>query len=242
MRKYIFLIFILVLVFGAYFLSQKNNNAQEKSPYADQRKMMVENHLRERDITDETVLRVMGNVPRHAFVPYDLRDMAYTDQPLPIGEGQTISQPYVVAFMTQALELQGDEKVLEIGTGSGYQAAVLGEIVDEVYTIEIFESLGRRAGDILDSLGYDNVHLRIGDGYAGWASQAPFDAIIVTAAPKEIPQPLKDQLAEGGRMVVPIGSISQELMLLRKESGEMKQYNLLPVRFVPMIDKDGKQY
>ena len=242
MRKYIFLLFIVVLVFGAYFLSQKNNNAQEKSPYADKRQMMVEKQLRGRDIADETVLRAMANVPRHAFVPNDLRDMAYTDQPLPIGEGQTISQPYIVAFMTQALELEGDEKVLEIGTGSGYQAAVLGEIVDEVYTIEIFESLGRRADGILDSLGYDNVHVRIGDGYKGWPSQAPFDAIIVTAAPKEIPQPLKDQLAEGGRMVVPVGSIRQELMLLRKEAGEVKQYNLLPVRFVPMIDEDGKQY
>lgn len=205
--------------------------------YAAARKRMVESQLerRGRDITDAGVLKAMGAVPRHEFVPAGQRDNAYEDIPLPIGHGQTISQPYVVAFMTEKLDPKPTDKVLEVGTGSGYQAAVLSALVAEVYTIEIVEPLGLRAKADLERLGYRNVHVRIGDGYRGWPEAAPFDAIIVTAAPEQVPQPLVDQLKDGGRMIIPVGPAGeQNLYLLSKKGGKLERQSVLPVRFVPM--------
>ena len=188
-----------------------------------------------RDITNARVLTAMGKVPRHEFVPERLRAQAYEDRPLPIGHGQTISQPYIVAFMTEQLEPRPADRVLEIGTGSGYQAAVLAELVEKVYTIEIIEDLAKRAATDLQRLGYTNVYVRAGDGYKGWPEAAPFDAIIVTCAPEKVPQPLIDQLKDGGRMIIPVGPISdQELVLLRKHGNQLEQRAVLPVQFVPM--------
>jgi protein-L-isoaspartate(D-aspartate) O-methyltransferase len=187
-----------------------------------------------RDITNTGVLTAMRKVPRHEFVPLSLRDRAYGDHPLPIGYSQTISQPYIVAFMTEKLQPQPGDRVLEVGTGSGYQAAVLAELVKEVYTIEIVEPLARRAEADLKRLGYTNVFVRAGDGYRGWAKAAPFDAIIVTCAPEAVPQPLVDQLKDGGRMIVPVGYGEQELVLLKKLDGRLERQSVLPVRFVPM--------
>lgn len=195
---------------------------------------MVTEQLAARDIVDPLVLEAMEDIPRHEFVPASLRAAAYEDQPLPIGQGQTISQPYIVAFMTQALELTAEDRVLEIGTGSGYQSAVLARLVEHLYTIEIIPSLGDSAGALLRRLGYDNVTLRIGDGYKGWPLEAPFDAIIVTAAPDHVPEALVQQLAEGGRMVVPVGDQNQQLLRLTKREGDVHSESLLPVRFVPM--------
>jgi protein-L-isoaspartate(D-aspartate) O-methyltransferase len=209
----------------------------EDSDFAAARQRMVRTQLASpaRDITDARVLAVMGRVPRHEFVPANLRDEAYADHPLPIGHGQTISQPYIVAFMTEALEPRRADKVLEVGTGSGYQAAVLSELVAEVYTIEIVEPLARRAADDLARLGYQNVQVRAGDGYQGWPEAAPFDAIIVTCAPDHVPQPLLAQLAEGGRMIIPVGPAGdQALHLMEKHGGEIRRRAVLPVRFVPM--------
>jgi protein-L-isoaspartate(D-aspartate) O-methyltransferase len=188
-----------------------------------------------RDITNARVLSAMGKVPRHEFVPERLRSQAYLDCPLPIGHDQTISQPYVVAFMTEQLEPKPTDRVLEIGTGSGYQAAVLAELVAQVYTIEIIEDLANRAAADLKRLSYTNVHVRAGDGYKGWPEAAPFDAIIVTCAPEEVPKPLIEQLKDGGRMIIPVGpKWNQELMLLRKHGDKLDQRAVLPVRFVPM--------
>jgi len=188
-----------------------------------------------RGITNSRVLAAMERVPRHEFVPAALRKSAYDDSALLIGFGQTISQPYVVAFMTEKLELQPDDKVLEIGTGSGYQAAVLAELAKQVYTIEIVESLATRAAMDLKRLAYTNIHVRAGDGYQGWPEVAPFDAIIVTCAPDRVPQPLVDQLKDGGRMIIPVDEgDSQNLVLLHKRAGQMEQHAVLPVRFVPM--------
>lgn len=209
----------------------------EKDIFFEQRMWMVDRQLAGRDIVDPQVLRVMRRVPRHLFVPERVREYAYADHPLPIGEEQTISQPYIVAFMTQALELKKGNRVLEIGTGSGYQAAVLAELVEEVYTIEIIPALAERAEKLLDELGYDGIQVRAGDGYLGWPEAAPFDAIIVTAAPDHIPAPLIEQLGEGGRLVLPVGDEYQELMRVIKEGGEMRRESLLPVRFVPMTGK-----
>jgi protein-L-isoaspartate(D-aspartate) O-methyltransferase len=177
----------------------------------------------------------MAKVPRHLFVPEHLRGRAYADEPLPIGEGQTISQPYIVAYMTEALGLKGGERVLEIGTGSGYQTAVLAECGGQVWTVEILESLSRQARSVLDGLGYTGVHYRVGDGWAGWPEEAPFDAIIVTAAAAEMPAALEDQLAVGGRMVVPVGTDLQELVLVRRRKSGLTRERLLAVRFVPLI-------
>lgn len=212
-------------------------SASDDSAYLAARQRMVTSQIAARGISDTRVLDAMRKVPRHLFVPKEQRMYAYADGPLPIGEGQTISQPYVVALMTELLELKGTEKVLEIGTGSGYQAAVLGELAREVYTIEIVETLGRRAGKLLDSLGYKNVKVRIGDGYAGWPEAAPFDVIMLTAAPKTIPQPLLDQLGEGGRLVAPVGEDNQMLQLVEKIKGKLKYHDIIPVRFVPMTGK-----
>ena len=203
------------------------------------RQLMVEHQLAARDIMNPQVLAAMRAVPRHEFIPAGLRSRAYEDGPLPIGYGQTISQPYIVAFMTDQLAPRPGDRVLEIGTGSGYQAAVLAQLVREVYTIEIIEPLGLRAEADLTRLGYKNVHVRVGDGYAGWPDAAPFDAIIVTCAPNHIPEPLVQQLREGGRMIVPVGESggAQELYLLEKRGGKVEQRAVLPVRFVPMTGR-----
>ena len=198
------------------------------------REAMVREQLAGRDIHDQRVLAAMRRVPRHLFVPEALRAGAYADHPLPIGEDQTISQPYVVAFMTQALRLGGGERVLEIGTGSGYQAAVLAELAREVWSIEIVEPLARRARRALEQAGYGDVRLRVGDGYRGWPEAAPFDAIVVTAAPDHVPPALVEQLAVGGRLVIPVGGFDQELLLIERTSTGTTQRSILPVRFVPM--------
>jgi protein-L-isoaspartate(D-aspartate) O-methyltransferase len=210
------------------------------SDFAAARRRMVEEQLAGpgRGITNQRVLAVMGKVPRHEFVPVEYRALAYEDHPLPIGYGQTISQPFVVAFMTEQLEPKAAEKVLEIGTGSGYQAAVLAELVSKVCTIEIVEPLAHRAETDLKRLGYTNITVRAGDGYQGWPEAAPFDAIIVTCAPDHVPQPLVDQLKEGGRMIIPVGSAgNQELYMLRKRGAKVEKQGTLPVRFVPMTRK-----
>ena len=198
------------------------------------RRRLVDGVLAKQGITDARVLDAMRRVPRHLFVPEPLRRYAYRNRPLPIGEDQTISQPFIVAYMTQLARLRADMTVLEIGTGSGYQAAVLAELVDQVYTIEIIAPLGRRAERLLQELGYTNVHVRIGDGYQGWPEHAPFDAIIVTAAPGHVPQPLVDQLAVGARLVIPVGDRSQELRVITKTPDGAHTARDLPVLFVPM--------
>jgi protein-L-isoaspartate(D-aspartate) O-methyltransferase len=197
---------------------------------------MVKTQIAARGITDKRVLEAMIRVPRHQFVPKVYRYLAHSDRPLPIGEEQTISQPYIVALMTEALGLKGEEKVLEIGTGSGYQAAVLAEIVKEVCSIEINERLGKSAQERLKQLGYNNVKVKVGDGYLGWPEYAPFDGIIVTCAPEDIPQPLVEQLAQGGKMVIPVGKEDQvqTLFLLTKQEERLKKKAIIPVRFVPM--------
>ncbi|HZS18936.1 MAG TPA: protein-L-isoaspartate(D-aspartate) O-methyltransferase [Candidatus Udaeobacter sp.] len=203
--------------------------------FAAERRQMVQQQLVTRGITDARVLAAMAKVPREEFVPAESRAGTYEDGPLPIGYAQTISQPYIVAFMTQQLRPKPSDRVLEVGTGSGYQAAILAELASEVYSIEIVEPLARTAETILQRLGYKNVHLKTGDGYKGWPEMAPFDAIIVTCAPDKIPQPLVDQLKDNGRMVIPVGDrFAQQLYLLEKKNGQLKQSATLPVRFVPM--------
>jgi len=207
------------------------------------RENMVTNQLAKRGIKSRAVLEVMRTVERHRFVPVSLINEAYNDNPLPIGYGQTISQPYIVAFMTEALDVQPTDKVLEIGTGSGYQAAILSKLCKEVYTIEIVPQLGKQADSLLRTMNYSNVSVRVGDGYVGWAEAAPFDAIIVTCSPDHVPKPLQDQLKEGGRMIIPVGDRNvQELVLLTKRKGKLVTQNKLPVLFVPMVDKKGKPY
>jgi len=218
---------------GFVILAACGVRADAGSP-AEERGRMVTKLVAQYGIDNAAVLRAMRAVPRHEFVPTAVQDRAYADSALPIAHDQTISQPFIVAFMTQALELEPTDKVLEVGTGSGYQAAILGEIVEQVYSIEIVEPLGRQAAALLTRLGYDNVSTRIGDGYRGWPELAPFDAIIVTAAPDHVPQPLVDQLAAGGRMIVPVGDRFQELILLQKTAEGVVQRELLSVRFVPM--------
>ncbi len=207
------------------------------------RENMVQEQIEARGIKDKNVLNALRKVERHLFVPKRYESMAYGDFPLPIGKDQTISQPYIVALMTETLKPDKNTRILEIGTGSGYQAAVLAEVCKEVYTIEIFESLGKRSEALLTKLDYKNVHVRIGDGYLGWKEHSPFDAIIVTCAPTHIPQPLQDQLAEGGKMIIPVGAkYAQELVLLTKKKGKIKKKRIIPVRFVPMINGQGKTY
>jgi len=208
-----------------------------EDPYAEKRRAMVKRQMEGRDINNIRVLEVMRKVPRHRFVPDRAVPSAYQDYPLSIGEGQTISQPYIVAFMTQAISPKKEDVVLEIGTGSGYQAAVLAELVKKVYTIEIVETLGKRATKTLADLGYDNVQVRIGDGYGGWPEKGPFDIIILTAAPPRVPAPLFEQLAEGGRLIAPVGILGQDLVLYRKTAEGLVEKDLLPVRFVPMTGK-----
>ncbi len=219
---------VIAVVFGC------RGSSQDTTDYDAARERMVRQQIAARDISDPEILAAFEKVERHKFVDSSLWSMAYNDHPLPIGEGQTISQPYIVALMTDLAGLDSSDTVLEIGTGSGYQAAILAELVDQVYTIEIVKSLGLQARERLRQLGYDNVEVRIGDGYQGWPEQAPFDAIIITCAPPKIPQPLLDQLADGGRMVVPVGTYYQELILVEKEDGELRKSRIAPVRFVPM--------
>jgi protein-L-isoaspartate(D-aspartate) O-methyltransferase len=221
-------------------MQMKNDSKSSGEPFETTRLRMVDSQIKNRGIRDVRVLKAMRSVPRHEFVPASIQWEAYTDQPLPIGHSQTISQPYIVAYMTEALELDSTEKVLEIGTGSGYQAAILAEIADSVYTIEIVEALAEKASKTLKSLGYQNIVCRAGDGYRGWPEAAPFDAIIVTAAPPRIPQPLVDQLSEGGKLIAPVGSWAQELVLITKTKGKLSEKNLLPVRFVPMTGEAQK--
>jgi protein-L-isoaspartate(D-aspartate) O-methyltransferase len=207
---------------------------------AKRRREMVEAQIRSRGISDGRVLAAMGDVPRHLFVPDALRAQAYEDYPLPIGSQQTISQPYIVALMTSLLDLRGGERVLEIGTGSGYQAAVLSRIAGEVYSIEILEPLSASARHTLNGLGYSNIHLRVGDGWAGWKEAAPFDGILVTAAPEKVPQPLIDQLKVGGKLVIPVGSFFQDLLVYTKTATGLEKRNVIPVRFVPMTGEAQK--
>jgi protein-L-isoaspartate(D-aspartate) O-methyltransferase len=203
---------------------------------------MVERHIVARGVTDRAVIDAMRKIPRHEFVPDEHRHRAYADAPSPIGHRQTISQPYVVAAMTELLDVEKGDKVLEIGTGSGYQAAVLAEIGVKLYTIEIICDLAERAEKTLDRLGYSGVHVRCGDGYKGWPSEAPFDGVIVTAAPPEIPQALIEQLALGGRMVVPVGEHIQSLLLIRKKpDGSITKEKVADVRFVPMVHGDEEE-
>jgi protein-L-isoaspartate(D-aspartate) O-methyltransferase len=201
------------------------------------RDRMVETQIRSRDVRSPAVLKAMARVPRHLFVTADMQPSAYDDRPLPIGLGQTISQPYIVAYMTEALQLAPAHSVLEIGTGSGYQAAVLAELVKQVYTIEIVPELAARARQTLAQTGYKNVEVRAGNGYLGWPERAPFERIIVTAAPPEIPQALVDQLAVGGIMVVPVGTMFQEMVIVTKTAAGVAQKRTIPVRFVPMVGK-----
>ena len=219
-------------------LSPLSLAAAEDAAFARARQRMVERQLQGRDVRDPAVLRAMATVPRHRFVAAGLANQAYSDRALPIEEGQTISQPYIVALMTQLLELTGSDKVLEVGTGSGYQAAVLAEIVKQVYTIEILPGLAARAAERLKTLGYPQVIVRTGDGYRGWPEAAPFDAIIVTAGATHIPEPLVAQLAEGGRLVIPVGasSAAQELIQGRKTAGRLVTRVIIPVRFVPLVE------
>ncbi len=216
---------------------------QDSDVYAEKRRRMVVEQLAGRDISDRRVLEVMGKVPRHLFVLPAYRDQAYEDYPLPIQEGQTISQPYIVALMTQCLGLRGGEKVLEIGTGSGYQAAVLAEMGVRVFTVEINEGLSAHAARTLRALGYHDVQVRCGDGYRGWPEEAPFDGVIVTCASPEIPPPLIDQLGEGGRLIIPLGNVRyfQTLTLLTKKSGKLQRQAILGVRFVPMTGEAQKK-
>jgi protein-L-isoaspartate(D-aspartate) O-methyltransferase len=209
--------------------------ADSEADFVSQRDIMVEVQIRTRGVYDEKVLTAMRKVPRHLFVPDELKPFAYGDEPLPIGEGQTISQPYIVAYMTQVLQLSGGERILEVGTGSGYQTAVLAEIVGEVFTIELLSVLSDRARTLLEALGYKNIRLKAGDGTLGWDENAPFDAIMVTAAAPAVPKRLQEQLGPKGRMIIPVGAGFQELFLVTRERGGFRKKKLLPVRFVPLV-------
>ncbi|MCA8993464.1 MAG: protein-L-isoaspartate(D-aspartate) O-methyltransferase [Planctomycetaceae bacterium] len=222
----------------AFILSVSIDTALSQDAFTEQRLRMVQDHIVAEGVTDERVLDAVRTVPRHLFVSPTLRNQAYSDQALNIGFKQTISPPFIVAYMTEVLDPQPTDKVLEIGTGSGYQAAVISQIVGEVYTIEIVEPLGRRAGDLLKRLKYENIHTRIGDGYQGWKEAAPFDKIIVTCSPEAVPQPLIDQLKDGGRMIIPIGHRYEQVFhLLEKKDGKLVETKLIPTLFVPMTGK-----
>ncbi len=241
---FIALLMSLVSVFAGCSSDTTQGNTGpggNEGAYEMKRKRMLETQIKARGIRDARVLEAMLKVPRHLFVPEAQIAYAYDDGPLPIREGQTISQPYIVALMTELAELGPESRVLEIGTGSGYQAAVLAEICKEVYSIEILERLGKEAEARLRQLGYTSVSVKIGDGYQGWKEHAPFDAIIVTAAPEHIPQPLVDQLKTGGRLVIPLGEIFQELVLVRKTEKGITKENITGVRFVPMTGEAEKR-
>jgi len=232
---------LILLILPFLFLAGCGNNSGKilsVDMWTLKRNEMVERQIRRRGINDPSVLKAMRKVPRHEFVPREAREYSYEDYPLPIGYNQTISQPYIVAAMTEALKLTPEKKVLEIGTGSGYQAAVLAEIVKNVYSIEIVPELAKRAKEILSQLNYTNVNVRAGDGYIGWPEEAPFDAIIVTCAPDNIPAPLVKQLNEGGSIVIPVGGrFGQQLIRVTKKEGKLFSENLMGVIFVPMTGK-----
>jgi protein-L-isoaspartate(D-aspartate) O-methyltransferase len=211
--------------------------ARDTAELAELRRQMVRRQIEARGVTDTAVLRAMRAVPRHRFVPDAPPSAAYTDRPLPIGHGQTISQPYIVAFMAAAAALEPGDRVLEIGTGSGYGAAVLGELAGEVYTVEILAELAERAREVLRETGHENVHVRTGNGWLGWPEHAPYDAVVVTAAPDEIPRALREQLAVGGTMVIPVGRRFQTLRVLRKTEEGLREVETMPVRFVPMVEE-----
>ena len=229
-----------LVLFAIACTDAQDSRRQSGDTSAVMRARMVDEQLIGRDIRNARVLDVMRRVPRHLFVPETVRDDAYNDYPLPIGNGQTISQPYIVAFMTEALDVRPTDAVLEIGTGSGYQAAVLSELAREVYTIEIVPELAERAQRTLAQLGYKNVHTRTGDGYAGWPEAAPFDRIIVTAAPPDVPPALVEQLRADGLIAIPVGTTFQELRVMRRTSNGLALLKTLPVRFVPMVRKDDR--
>jgi len=232
--KRIFLISFLALVFVILNCSDKQDSEADK--YLNQRKTMVEKQIKNRGIINKKVLDAMMNVPRHKFVPDEYKRYSYDDRPLPIGYNQTISQPYIVAYMTEILNPDPSNKILEIGTGSGYQAAILSLLYKDVYTIEIIEALGESAIKAFHESGYKNIKVKIGDGYKGWIENSPYDAIIVTCAPTDIPQPLVEQLAEGGKMIIPVGEYSdQVLFLLEKRNGKIHKTKTLTVVFVPMV-------
>lgn len=228
------LLSFLALVFVILNCSDKQDSEDDK--YSGQRKTMVEKQIKNRGISNKKVLDAMMNVPRHKFVPEEYKRYSYDDRPLPIGYNQTISQPYIVAYMTEILNPDLSKKILEIGTGSGYQAAILSLLYKDVYTIEIIEALGEKATKAFHEAGYKNIKVKIGDGYKGWIENSPYDAIIVTCAPTDIPQPLVEQLAEGGKMIIPVGEYSdQVLFLLEKRNGKIHKTKTLPVVFVPMV-------
>ena len=234
--------FVIFMLMAALFNTTESKNQQD--PYLRQREEMVRLQLKYRGISDPKILEAFIKVPRDAFVPAEYRRYSYADQPIPIGEGQTISQPYIVAYMTEVLQVRPNEKVLEIGTGSGYQAAILAELDVEVFSIEVNEILADRARITLENLGYKKINLKTGDGYEGWEEHAPFDAILVTCSPASVPPKLREQLAEGGRMIIPVGMQNsvQYLYLLEKQKGIIRQKSVMPVRFVPMTDGKGKTY
>ena len=238
MNKYWFILVFLL------FTCNCNSQTHTAPQQIKERNELVRVYIEGQGVKDKRVIAAMKKVERHRFVPNNLLPYAYYDQPLPIGEGQTISQPSLVAFMTELLELKQSDKVLEIGPGSGYQAAILGELVDSVFTIEIIKPLGVKAEKLINNLGYSNIFIKIDDGYKGWPEHAPYDAIIVTCAPSDIPNPLQQQLAENGRMVIPVGKDGsvQKLILLRKRKGKIIRETVLPVRFVPMLKEDGGKY
>ncbi len=219
---------------------QESSRTPDEDPFLEQRREMVARQIEARGIRAPEVLGALAAVPRHEFLPAARWHEAYEDHPVWIGDGQTMSQPYIVALMTELLELDGDERVLEIGTGSGYHAAVLSRVAAEVFTIEIRESLAVRAREQLTSLGYDNIEFRVGDGYRGWPETAPFDGIILTAAPREVPQPLIDQLAVGGRLVAPVGEYFQDLIVITRGEDGVTRRKVAPVRFVPMVGEAQK--
>ncbi len=223
------------------WIPSKGDEPEATDPFVSARNRMVQRHLVERDIKDKRVLEAFRTVPRHRFLPPDTRRQAYDDESIPIGQGQTITAPYDVAFMTQVLEPKPTDRVYEVGTGSGYQAAILSRLVKEVYSVEIHEPLGKRAAQVLGELGYTNVKTRVGDGYAGWPEAAPFDAIIVTCAPRAVPPPLVEQLKEGGRLVIPLGDrFHQMVHLMVKRDGKLIDRELKPTLYVPMTGRAQK--
>jgi len=218
-----------------------NGQPAGEDDFTAKRRQMVDEQIRARGVREPRVLAAMETVPRHRFVAPGDEPIAYADSPIAIGHGQTISQPYIVAYMTEALKLSRDARVLEVGTGSGYQAAVLGELVADVYTIEIVTPLAERAAGLLRDLGYENVHVRDGDGYKGWPDEAPFDAIIVTAAPDHVPEPLVQQLKDGGRLVIPVGEAEQDLFVYVRSRTGLREEARIPVRFVPLTRRPPAQ-
>ena len=234
-------LFIILLFFLIKCNTISKNSDISKKELKEKRRKMVEYQIKRRGVKDKRVLSAMLKVERHKFIPEHLWDEAYNDHPLPIGKSQTISQPYIVALMTELLDLKGNEKVLEIGTGSGYQAAILAELCKKVYTIEIIPSLAGSSEKTLKKYGYTNIHVICGDGYLGYEKKAPYDGIIVTCAPPYVPKPLIQQLKEGGRMVIPVGESYQELKVLTKKGGKIIEKSIIPVRFVPMTGEEIKK-